>query len=1057
MSRNDKITNIISYMRQAEIKPYETTPDYFKIYVKAIHPFYDYQERENEFCFLPKYEEILNYLFSQRTSEKFFNEFSLTLDKIIDFLNETGNYEAIYLTKKINILIEKSFKVIKKMYSIFGLKFDIEDYRFSNIIYDATYLITDDKIVSSALELIDKLKKLSTKIQIFIRNNNIYSGCYKVDLKYKEIKKNLYEKLRQQISNINQILNKSYVVDFFSDGNDEVKEMCTCLFQGLAVLCNIKKDLKEYKFSYQDVIFDDLNSFFKMKLSDIYLFFNNLNAELFSHLDDIELSEKYRLLRKIKPVREIGYDYRYFATTKGEEELFNLIGLYPIKDSIKKIKSYALANKDDVDNLNLHMAFYGNPGTGKTEVARTIGKILYEAGVLTVGHVVEVSRKDLVGQYIGETPYLTQNCINRAMGGVLFIDEAYSLASKDSGFDYGKEAISTLLKAMEDRRGEFCVIFAGYKNELEEMISTNPGLKSRIQFNLNFSNYSKEELEDIFELMLQRTKYTIEESAKERILDLLEYKKKDPRFANAREVRNILEQVIMNLNVRNSKSVLITLDEVKKYENENELKVLKSKNDIILTGEQELEQLIGLESVKRTIRKIKAFAKKNKDNADLNLHMCFTGNPGTGKTEVARIISRILYDVGVLKEAKLIETNSNGLIGKYVGETGPKTEKMVNNALNGVLFIDEAYALNQADNKNSYGDEAISTLIKEMEDKRGRFCVILAGYKNEMNDLLDSNPGFDSRIQFHIDFPDYTNEELQLIARKMISNMNYVIEDNALDMIIDIVDLQRHEKTFANARTLRNILDKIILNQNLRTEESNDNKIIVSDVENYINENTFKNVNISEKNIIDFNYLYNEYNEFDTDFIDDKYLEQTVISISGSGGEGTGFIISKDGLCLTCNHCISGDGTDQQARIIYNLGRKKIKTYSSFKVLYKDELNDFALIQLDDQDNEYDFLPLAPLDYNYKPLNEFIMAGYPFGGETFTSISITDGKIASENIYNGREVVFANMFGKPGNSGSPILDKTTMKVIGLFWGGIKKESEMIHCFTSIKTIINLLK
>ena len=215
-----------------------------------------------------------------------------------------------------------------------------------------------------------------------------------------------------------------------------------------------------------------------------------------------------------------------------------------------------------------------------------------------------------------------------------------------------------------------------------------------------------------------------------------------------------------------------------------------------------------------------------------------------------------------------------------------------------MLFIDEAYALNQTDNKNSYGDEAISTLIKEMEDKRGRFCVILAGYKNEMNDLLDSNPGFDSRIQFHIDFPDYTNEELKLIARKMLSNMNYVIEDNALDMIIDVVDLERNEKTFANARTLRNILDKIILNQNLRTEESNDNNIIVSDVENYINENTFKNEQISEKNIIDFNYLYNEYNEFDTDFIDDKYLEQTVISISGSGGEGTGFIISKDGLCL---------------------------------------------------------------------------------------------------------------------------------------------------------------
>ena len=794
MGNIDKIINIISYMQQAVIKPYETTPDYFKIYKKAIHPFYEYQVRENEFCFLPDFNGIVTYLFSQRTSEKFFSETNLILDKISEFINETGNYEAVYLTKKINILIEKSFKVLRKMYSIFGLNFYKEDFKFSNILYNATYFIADDKIKTSSLELIDLLKKLSKKIDIFIRNNNIYGGCYKVGVDYKEIKKNIYDKLRQQISNTKTILDKSYIVDFFSDGNDEVKEMCTCLFQGLIVLFNVKKEVKDSKFIYQELIFDDLNLFFEKELSNVYLFLNDLNNDSFNHLNDNEIYEKYRLLRKIKPVKEIGYDYRYFATTKGEEELFNLIGLYPIKDSIKKIKAYALANKDDIDSLNLHMAFYGNPGTGKTEVARTIGKILNEAGVLSRGHVVEVSRKDLVGKYVGETPYLTQSCISRAMGGVLFIDEAYSLASKDTGFDYGKEAISTLLKAMEDQRGEFCVIFAGYKNELEEMISTNPGLKSRIQFNLNFSNYSKEELEDIFELMLENTKYTIEESAKERILDLLEYKKKDPRFANAREVRNILEQVIMNLNLRDPKSVLITLDEVKKYENDNELKVSKSKSDVVLTGEQELEQLIGLESVKRTIKKIKAFAKKNKDDSTLNLHMCFTGNPGTGKTEVARIVSRIFYDAGVLKEAKLIETNSNGLIGKFVGETGPKTEKIVKDALNGVLFIDEAYALNQGDNKNSYGNEAISTLIKEMEDKRGRFCVILAGYKNEMNDLLDSNPGFDSRIQFHIDFPDYTNDELKLIAKKMISNMNYIIEDNALDKIIDLVDQERNEK-----------------------------------------------------------------------------------------------------------------------------------------------------------------------------------------------------------------------------------------------------------------------
>ena len=122
MSRNDKINNIISYIKEAEIKPYETSPEYFNVFIKAIHPFYEYKVRENQYCFLPSYNDISNYLFSQRTSEKFFNEINLTLENIVDYLKNTGNFEAVYLTSKINILIEKSYKVIKKMYNIFELK-----------------------------------------------------------------------------------------------------------------------------------------------------------------------------------------------------------------------------------------------------------------------------------------------------------------------------------------------------------------------------------------------------------------------------------------------------------------------------------------------------------------------------------------------------------------------------------------------------------------------------------------------------------------------------------------------------------------------------------------------------------------------------------------------------------------------------------------------------------------------------------------------------------------------------------------------------------------------
>ena len=514
-----------------------------------------------------------------------------------------------------------------------------------------------------------------------------------------------------------------------------------------------------------------------------------------------------------------------------------MIGLAGIKESIKKIKAYALSNKDS-DALNLHMCFYGNPGTGKTEVARIIAGILYENKILPTKKVIEVDRSDLVGEYLGETPQKTMDVIDSAMGGVLFIDEAYSLAPKDVKFDYGHEAVAALIKAMEDRRGKFCVILAGYKNQMLDMISTNPGFKSRIQFQLDFPNYSREEMRSIASLMLTSKKYTANDAAIQKMLDITDVKRREPNFANAREIRNIIDGVIMcqNLRTLGTENTEIGITDVNKYIEDNNINLpLGSVSNKILTAEEELEQLVGLDSVKRMVKKIKAYAKRNKNEADFNLHMCFYGNPGTGKTEVARILSSILYEAGVLAEAKLIETDAHGLIGKVVGETAPKTQGKISDAMGGVLFIDEAYGLTNSATNQSYGEEAIEVLLKNMEDHRGKFCTILAGYKKEIKDMLDSNPGFESRIQFTLDFPDYNREELGQIATKFLTKKKYTIDTSALELLLDVAEYYRNRDNFANARTVRNILDQVIMNQNLRTEDDEDDgTIILSDVEDFI-------------------------------------------------------------------------------------------------------------------------------------------------------------------------------------------------------------------------------
>lgn len=256
--------------------------------------------------------------------------------------------------------------------------------------------------------------------------------------------------------------------------------------------------------------------------------------------------------------------------------------------------------------------------------------------------------------------------------------------------------------------------------------------------------------------------------------------------------------------------------------------------------EKKLNALIGLDAVKSNVQKIKAYALANKGHDQPNLHMCFLGNPGTGKTEVARILSRILYEAGVLPEAKLTETDAQGLISKYVGGTASKTLAKINDAMGGILFIDEAYSLIRSDDDNAatYGEEAIAVLLKQMEDQRGQFCVILAGYPSEMEEFIRVNPGLASRVPFTLHFQDYTRAELKEIALHFLKRKGYEMDSSVMQLLLDITEYYRAIPNFANARTVRNILEHVIMNQNLREDEENhkDNLLMLNDVQDYLDD-----------------------------------------------------------------------------------------------------------------------------------------------------------------------------------------------------------------------------
>lgn len=841
-----EIAGFLGKLRPLEIKDYHLS--YYR--KGSDQQIIDKAEDDDRF---PDYEKINGYVCAAQKTEEFCERLSQSISEIRKHI--TSEYSQSYSVgtdglleeiKEFDAVLDEALKELDlSMVVIPEAKLPEISLRYSET--------PDMDLVNGAGEVLDLLDKMPSKIRRFIKANNIYGTAYKYSPSEK-VKLSKDENYAADLSNahaaLEKVFNKTYTVDIFSDGTEELHEILDAVWKAIAVVMKVpilKEHYEYYLYNGGSEPEDDIDqrilnllarrySDIEWEISDGDFLQNRSEEELFALYDKmIELDEFGFLGLNKDSLLKIG---------ESEKQLNKLIGLNSIKENIKKIKAYALNNKDS-DDLNIHMCFYGNPGSGKTEVARIIAGILFENKILPTKKVVEVDRGGLVGQFVGETPMKTMAKIHEAMGGVLFIDEAYSLVPKEGGrWDYGHEAVATLIKAMEDYRGKFCVILAGYKNEMLEMLASNPGFRSRIQFELDFPNYTREELSKIASLMIKQRSYSIGDAAMNKILDITDIKRKDPNFANAREIRNILDQVIMcqNLRCMGSENKELGLVDVNKYIKDSGINLPTTGEGTqkkLLTGEEELDQLVGLASVKRMVKKIRAYAKKNRNESDFNIHMCFYGNPGTGKTEVARILSRILYDAGVLGEAKVVETDAHGLLGQYVGETAPKTLAKINEAMHGVLFIDEAYGLvgsNTSDGgATSYGEEAIAVLLKEMEDHRGQFCTILAGYKSEMKSMISVNPGLASRIQFTLEFPDYTREELGEIADRFLERKSYEIESDALSKILDITDYFRARPNFANARTVRNILDQVIMNQNLRTEDLTDNKTItIEDVEDYL-------------------------------------------------------------------------------------------------------------------------------------------------------------------------------------------------------------------------------
>lgn len=709
------------------------------------------------------------------------------------------------------------------------------------------------------------------------------------------------------------------------------------------------------------------------------------------------------------------------------------------------------------DNLKmkLNLLLLGNPGTGKTTIVELYAKWLKEIGVLKSGHVVKASKADLKGEYIGQSAANMRRAIREAEGGVLFLDEIYNFQrgdKKEHGNDFEQDIIHALLTAMTDPNVHVVFVGAGYEKRSLELVRSYEGLESRFGSHILLHDYDENELLQIMKQWVSKDKLTLDKEFDSLLLDFIGNWLQDrmssskKEWANVRTFKDEFYTPIRSYSetVINDKCIPTVLQQYYKTKGDKQKEIF---ND--------LDGLIGLNNVKERIRSIinsNRMLPKELVKEYSRYNFVFAGNPGVGKTMVARKLGRIAKAYHIVPRGKTYVLEVQNMLGK--SNASELLHDACMEAIGGILFIDEAYRLDPVRYPRSDIEQMYNDLMQFMDNHKGELIIILAGYKDEMKAFLKGNPGTLSRISMNnfIDFDDYSTDELLLIEEMKLKNSNIKYHPDIIEASRSLIEQARKENPvdFGNARYVENMINGFLENMSNRISlYCDEHHVSDSEIEKVLQvedvkvKQEVKTEEVKQENIKYAAKVLNE-NLAKTaiPYSDELFYDKNAISVlllnvelnDGRKGAGTGFIISDSGLVLTCAHVVKNT-KKITARLTIKGRFGGDHSYHDCKILKIDENLDMALLQL--EGSHFPTLKLARHDYEVKRGEDIALIGYPLALQTHESYTNFEGKIASNGHHDkAGEVYFINSEAKQGNSGSPVILKDTGEVIGILCGSV---------------------